>query len=211
MFFGGRSGTDMAQRSDAKQRMVQAARQLIRERGYHATAISDVLERSGAPRGSVYFHFPDGKPQLAAEAADAHAHEQVQYIDRAAEQADSAAGLVEAYLDLAREGMVSSDYTRGCGIAPLVTEATEQESTEVGAASRRGLSVITDRLAFHFVEFGLDGPSARLLADAVLAGVEGALVTARAQRSPSPFDAVRTVIGGYARAAAPRATPRRRS
>jgi TetR/AcrR family transcriptional repressor of lmrAB and yxaGH operons len=198
-----------AQRSDAKQRMVQAARQLIRERGYHATAISDVLERSGAPRGSVYFHFPGGKPQLAAEAADAHAHEQVQYIDRAAEQADSAEGLVEVYLDLAREGMVDSDYTRGCGIAPLVTEAAHRESEEVGGASRRGFSVIIDRLAFHFVEFGLDTASARLLADALLAGVEGALVTARAQRSPAPFDALRTVMGGYARAAA-KAAPRRR-
>jgi TetR/AcrR family transcriptional repressor of lmrAB and yxaGH operons len=199
----------MAQRSDAKRRMVQAARQLIRERGYHATAISDVLERSGAPRGSVYFHFPGGKPQLAAEAADAHAHEQVQYIDRAAEQADSAEGLVEVYLDLAREGMVDSDYTRGCGIAPLVTEAAHQESEEVGGASRRGFSVIIDRLEFHFVEFGLDTASARLLADALLAGVEGALVTARAQRSPAPFDALRTVMAGYARAAA-KAAPRRR-
>jgi TetR/AcrR family transcriptional repressor of lmrAB and yxaGH operons len=211
MFFNGRSGSDMAQRSDAKQRMVQAARQLIRERGYHATAISDVLERSGAPRGSVYFHFPGGKPQLAMEAADAHAHEQVQYIDRAAEQADSAAGLVEVYLDLAREGMVNSDYTRGCGIAPLVTEAAQQESAEVGGAGRRGFSAITDRLAFHFVDFGLDGASARLLADAVLAGVEGALVTARGQRSPSPFDAVRTVLASYARSAAPKAARRPRA
>jgi TetR/AcrR family transcriptional regulator, lmrAB and yxaGH operons repressor len=200
----------MAQRSDAKQRMVQAARQLIRERGYHATAISDVLERSGAPRGSVYFHFPGGKPQLAVEAADAHAHEQVQYIDRAAEQADSAAGLVEVYLNLAREGIVSSDYARGCGIAPLVTEAAERESVEAGDAGRRGFSVITDRLAFHFVDFGLDGASARQLADAVLAGVEGALVTARALRSPSPFDAVQAVLASYARAAAPKSAPRRR-
>jgi hypothetical protein len=157
----------------------------------------------------VYFHFPGGKPQLAAEAADAHAHEQVQYIDRAAEQADSAEGLVEAYLALAREGMVDSDYTRGCGIAPLVTEAAHQESEEVGGASRRGFSVIIDRLAFHFVEFGLDTASARLLADALLAGVEGALVTARAQRSPAPFDALRTVMAGYARAVA-KAAPRRR-
>jgi TetR/AcrR family transcriptional repressor of lmrAB and yxaGH operons len=211
MFLNGRPGADMAQRSDAKQRMVQAARQLIRERGYHATAISDVLERSGAPRGSVYFHFPGGKPQLAVEAADDHAHEQVQYIDRAAEQADSAAGLVEVYLDLAREGMVDSDYTRGCGIAPLVTEAAQQESAEVGGASRRGFSVIIDRLAFHFVEFGLDGASARLLADAVLAGVEGALVTARAQRDPSAFDAVRTILASYARAAAPKGARRPRA
>jgi TetR/AcrR family transcriptional regulator, lmrAB and yxaGH operons repressor len=201
----------MAQRSDAKQRMVLAARQLIRERGYHATAISDVLERSDAPRGSVYFHFPGGKPQLAVEAAEAHAHEQVQYIDRAAGQADSAAGLVEVYLDQAREGMVNSDYSRGCGIAPLVTEAAQQEAAEVGDASRRAFAVMTDRLAFHFVDFGLDGASARQLADAVLAGVEGALVTSRALRSPSPFDAVRAVVAGYARGAAPKAAPRRRS
>jgi TetR/AcrR family transcriptional repressor of lmrAB and yxaGH operons len=210
MFFEGRSDTDMAQRSDTKQRMVQAARQLIRERGYHATAISDVLERSGAPRGSVYFHFPGGKPQLAVEAADEHAHEQVRYIDRAAEQADSAAGLVEVYLDLAREGMVTSDYTRGCGIAPLVTEAAQLESAEVGDASRRGFAAMTDRLSFHFVDFGLDGASARQLADAVVAGVEGALITARALRSPAPFEAVRAVMAGYAGAAAAKAAPRRR-
>jgi TetR/AcrR family transcriptional regulator, lmrAB and yxaGH operons repressor len=199
----------MAKRSDAKQRMVQAARQLIRERGYHATAISDVLELSGAPRGSVYFHFPGGKPQLAVEAAEAHAHEQVQYIDRAAEQADTAAGLVEVYLDLAREGMVNSDYTRGCGIAPLVTEAAQQESAEAGEAGRRGFAAMTDRLAFHFVDFGLDSASARQLAGAVLAGVEGALVTARALRSPSPFEAVGAVMASYARAVAPRSAPRR--
>src|ERR1700748_2860469 len=110
----------MPQRSDARQRMVQAAEQLIRERGYHATAISDILERSAAPRGSVYFHFPGGKTQLAVEAAEAHAHEHAGPIAQAAEQADSAAGLIEAYLDLGRDGMVASGYSRGCGIAPLV-------------------------------------------------------------------------------------------
>ncbi len=51
--------------------MVQAAKQLIREGGYGATAFSDVLTLSGAPRGSVYFHFPGGKAQLGMEAAEA--------------------------------------------------------------------------------------------------------------------------------------------
>ena len=103
----------MGKRSDAKQKMVQAARQLIRERGYGATAFSDVLTLSGAPRGSVYFHFPGGKAQLGMEAAEAHAHEQVTIIDRAADQADSAAQLAELYVDLSREGMVDSNYGRG--------------------------------------------------------------------------------------------------
>ncbi|HEX4255137.1 MAG TPA: TetR/AcrR family transcriptional regulator [Streptosporangiaceae bacterium] len=199
----------MAQRSDARQRMVQAAKQLIRERGYHATAISDVLERSAAPRGSVYFHFPGGKAQLAIEAAEAHAHEQVKYIDQAAEQADSAAQLIENYLDLGRDGLVASDYSRGCGIAPLVTEAAHEESPDVEATSRHAFTAMIDRLAFHFVDFGLDPTAARQLADAVIAATEGALVTARALRSPAPFDAIRAVLTAQATTVARPNSPRR--
>ena len=174
----------VGRRSDARQKMVQAAKQLIREGGYGATAFSDVLTLSGAPRGSVYFHFPGGKAQLGMEAAEAHAHEQVEIIDRAAAEAGSAAQLIERYLDLGREGMVTSDYARGCAIAPLVTEGAAQESAELGETSRRGFSEMTDRLAFPFVAFGVDRAAARGLADAVLAGVEGAMITSRALRSP---------------------------
>ena len=161
----------MGQRSDAKQKMVQAARQLIRERGYGATAFSDVLTLSGAPRGSVYFHFPGGKAQLGMEAAEAHAHEQVEIIDRAAGEASSAAQLIERYVDLGREGMVAGNYGRGCGVAPLVTEGAAQESAELSETSRRAFSEMTDRLVFHFVAFGVDRAAARVLADAVIAGV----------------------------------------
>src|SRR5215469_7497665 len=120
--------------------MVRAARQLIRERGYNATAFSDVLELSGAPRGSVYFHFPGGKTQLAMEAAEAHAHEQVAIIDRAADQAGSAAQLAGLYVDLGREGMVDSNYGRGCGVAHLVTEGAARESADVGETNRRAFT-----------------------------------------------------------------------
>ncbi|WP_216896601.1 TetR/AcrR family transcriptional regulator [Nocardia alni] len=198
----------MGRRSDAKQKMVQAAKQLIRERGYNATAFSDVLELSGAPRGSAYHHFPGGKAQLAIEAAAAHAHEQVEIIDRAADQADSATRLIEIYVDRGREGMVASDYSRGCGIAPLVIEGAARDSNEVAEVSRQSFTEMADRLAYHFVAFGLERPTARTLADAVIAGVEGAMVTARAQRSPAPYDAVQAVMTQYAASVAPRSSGR---
>src|SRR6201982_2444127 len=111
--------------------MVQAPKQLIRERGYGATPVSDVLTLSGAPRGSVYFHFPGGKAQLGMEAAEAHAHEQVEIIDPAAGEARAAAQLSERCVNLGREGMVAADYGRGCGVAPLVTEGAAQESADL--------------------------------------------------------------------------------
>lgn len=196
----------MGQRSDAKLRMVNAARRLIRERGYHATALSDVLALSAAPRGSVYFHFPGGKTQLAAEAVEAYARDHAELIERAAEGAASAVELINAYVTRARENLVKSNYLEGCTIAPLVLEGAT-ESDLLTDASGAAFSHIIESLAFQFGFFGMGRSSARELAEAVLSGVEGALVTARAFRSPTPFDSILAALVSRAvqlGAAAPR-------
>lgn len=181
--------------------MVGAARQLIREHGYHSMALSDVVERSAAPRGSVYYHFPQGKVQIVAEAAEAHTREQVDLINQLAGAASTAEDLVRAYVDHARENMRAGDYGRGCAIAPLVIEVGET-SEELGAASRRAFFLIVETLALQFVVRGLDNPGARELAHATVAGVQGAMVTSRALRSPEPFDAIRDAMAGRAHALA---------
>src|ERR1700741_2509808 len=64
---------DMPRKTDSKERVVAAARRLFRERGYVGTALSDVVSESAAPRGSIYFHFPGGKEELATEVTLLHA------------------------------------------------------------------------------------------------------------------------------------------
>ena len=48
--------------------MIAGAMKLLARRGLQATSFSEVLELTGAPRGSIYHHFPDGKDQLVAAA-----------------------------------------------------------------------------------------------------------------------------------------------
>ena len=52
----------------AREAMLDSAITLFRERGVAATSLRDVVAHSGAPRGSIYHHFPGGKAQLAEEA-----------------------------------------------------------------------------------------------------------------------------------------------
>ena len=182
----------MSRRSDTRPKMITAARALIRERGYHATALSDVVELSAAPRGSVYFHFPGGKTQLAAEAVKAYARDQAEVIGRAAEGVSSAVELVTAYVTRSRENLVASQYLEGCTIAPLVLEgAREPDLVNAGSAA---FSHIIESLAFQFAFFGMDRADARELAEVCVSGVEGALVTARAFRSAAPFDSMLAVL-----------------
>src|SRR4029079_6118216 len=60
--------TESAMPSDARQKMVESAAVLLAMRGLDGTAFSDVITRSGAPRGSIYHHFPEGKDQLVEAA-----------------------------------------------------------------------------------------------------------------------------------------------
>jgi TetR/AcrR family transcriptional regulator, lmrAB and yxaGH operons repressor len=173
--------------------MVVAARQLVRERGYHATAFSDVLELSAAPRGSVYFHFPGGKRQLMADVAEVHAREQVNEIARLAAKSTSAAELVGAYVELARDLLVERGYRQGCAIAPIVLEAA-RESDELAEVARRSFVAIIESMTAHLQAFGLEHEGALRLADATVSGVEGALITARALHSTRPFESLWPVL-----------------
>lgn len=45
-------------REDTRQRLYDAAIELIAERGYSATTVDDIAERAGVAKGTVYYNFP---------------------------------------------------------------------------------------------------------------------------------------------------------
>jgi TetR/AcrR family transcriptional repressor of nem operon len=56
-------------RHESKTRLLQAALQVIRTKGYSATRVEDVCEAAGLTKGSFFHHF-DSKEALALAAAD---------------------------------------------------------------------------------------------------------------------------------------------
>ena len=57
-----------SKRGDTRKRMLVSAAEVMCERGAAGLTIDAVLARSSAPRGSVYYHFPDGRNQILTEA-----------------------------------------------------------------------------------------------------------------------------------------------
>jgi TetR/AcrR family transcriptional repressor of lmrAB and yxaGH operons len=174
-------------RTDSKERMVVAARRLFREHGYLGTALSDVVTESAAPRGSIYFHFPGGKEELATEVTLLHAADRISDINRAAAVATTAAQLIEIFMGRERDELVASDYREGCAVAPIVIESTPA-SDQLSDATRRAFQDLIATLAARFTEKGLAHERALQLATNVWTSVEGALILGRALRSPEPFD-----------------------
>jgi TetR/AcrR family transcriptional regulator, lmrAB and yxaGH operons repressor len=178
---------DMPRRSDSKQRMVAAARRLFREHGYLGTALLDVVSESAAPRGSIYFHFPGGKEELATEVTLLHAGDTIAHINRTAAATSTAAQLIEAVMGRSRDDLIASNYREGCAVAPIVIESTPA-SEQLGDATRRAFQEVIITLAARLTEKNVSHSRAVQLATNAVNSMEGALILSRVLRSPDPFD-----------------------
>ena len=159
----------MPRRTDSRSRMIHAAAELFRQRGYHATAFSDVIQASGAPRGSTYFHFPGGKQELAREAIALAGDEIEQLVALAAERADGPGSLVRALGDVVAARMEGSDYRSGCAIATMglaLAPENEELSADFEAVFERWraaliIDEVSDSLDGGLESFGAAGGSAQ--------------------------------------------------
>jgi AcrR family transcriptional regulator len=176
--------------SSPRERMVVSAALLIRERGAHATAISDVLMHSGAPRGSAYHYFPGGRMQLLEEATEYAG----KYIAAKISAADNSIALLDDLVDGYRQQLIRSDYRAGCPIVAVTVEAgdpdTPERTTKVIERAAAAFALWTDLIGTRLTDEGVTGSRAEELAMLVTTSIEGAIVIARASRDVKPLDMV---------------------
>jgi len=193
----------MPRRTDSRSRMLHAAAELFRQRGYHATTFSEVVRESGAPRGSTYFHFPGGKQELAREAITRAGDELQELVDEAARHAGDPGSLVRALAQILAGRLERSGYQRGCPIATMVLELAprdERFSADFDRVFARWRAALVGR----FQPLGIAPERAAALADLTISALEGALVLSRAARSTQPFNTtVEALISAIDHDAAP--------
>ena len=166
-----------------RDRMIVSAALLIRERGAHSTAISDVLQHSGAPRGSAYHHFPGGRTQLLCETGDFAS-------DHIAHRISGAAGAVEALdtvVDGFRSQLTETAFRAGCPVAAVAVEADNPPVVaRAAAAFTRWTGLIEELLRRD----GVTAERAAELAMLTTPAIEGAVLVARTTGDAGALDLV---------------------
>lgn len=155
-----------------RDRMIVSAALLIRERGAHATAISDVLEHSGAPRGSAYHHFPGGRTQLLCEAIDFAA----EYVAGRISSAASSLEALDIIAEHFRNQLSDTGFRAGC---PVVAVAVEADNTEVMARAAAAFTRWITQLEELMHADGIAAGRAAELAMLATTSIEGAVLVAR--------------------------------
>jgi AcrR family transcriptional regulator len=167
--------------------MVRSAASLMASRGVTATSFSEVLADSGAPRGSIYHHFPEGKAQLATEAVAWTSARVLGYLQ--AIPPDSGPQVLAAFVALWRQVVEASNGSSGCAVAGVALDTPPAEGGLLGVV-RSTFRSWGAALAERLEAAGVPSARAQPVALAALAGMEGALILCRAEGGTGPLDTV---------------------
>jgi TetR/AcrR family transcriptional regulator, lmrAB and yxaGH operons repressor len=176
--------------SDTRDRLVRATGRLLRTQGYGATGLNQVMAEAEAPRGSMYFHFPGGKVELAAAAVDRFSDRTNARMRLQLDEHESVSAAVGAIFDAYVEHLDRTGYAEGCAVASVSLDAAATHDVLADATSR-AFKEWTETLAEALEAEGRPAEQAHGLATLVLAAIEGSIVMAKGTRSTEPVTAAR--------------------
>src|SRR3954447_9440589 len=170
-------------RRGGRDRLLYGAGRLLAQRGYAGMELRDVAERGEAPRGSIYHHFPGGKAQLAAEAAELDGVR----IRTGIERSLAERGLRQTLAMFGEIFRRSAEDPALIGCPVAAAALARPEDPALAEAATAAFESWEGAIAAALEREGVHPERAASFAGMVVSTVEGALVRARAAGDHAPL------------------------
>ena len=170
-----------------RQPIINTAVTLFRRQGYSRTGLNEIVDVSGAPKGSLYHYFPLGKSSIAVAAVKEAGSRVAATLTKLVEECRSTGEVLRRHSGLLSGWMRASGFRDGCPITTVLLELApgDRDVTEAGrSAYRTRVSILADKL----VADGFPRPRADALAVLCTSALQGALIQARVERSGRPLE-----------------------
>ena len=186
----------MSHKTDTREKILITASRLFKVHGYYATGLNDILKESGAPKGSFYYHFPDGKDELALEAIRRMSQNIQQQIENVLmEVADPALAFQNFVRQLATKVLQEDELYYSISILALETCFTHEPLRLACAEAFQSWQKIFEK---KLIQSGLAQESACELSIIIQSMIEGANILAVTTKDSTPLlriaDAMPTII-----------------
>jgi TetR/AcrR family transcriptional regulator, lmrAB and yxaGH operons repressor len=172
--------------SSKRDQIIKTTCELMEVQGYHATGLNQILAESGAPKGSLYYYFPDGKDGLVEEAIAQTRELIVERLRVGMAAYSDPAEAIPAFLRNLAHHVQASGFQAG---GPITAVALEAASTNerLNAACRAAYQAWQAVIEQKLLAWGYEPVRARRLAAVVIALIEGAIILSRSERNVAPL------------------------
>jgi TetR/AcrR family transcriptional repressor of lmrAB and yxaGH operons len=187
----------MPKKTDAKELMARAAAELFQRQGYHGTGLAEIIAHSGAPKGSIYHHFPGGKEDLAKHALSLAGEDISALVARCFANDDSFEAGVGRLAKALAQWFDNSAQGNGCPIAAVLIDAAADSSLLrdlCGSIFADWATLAASQARGH----GFEPDHADALGRCTVTAMEGAWILARASNTSAPFEDAYAMVIAYA-------------
>lgn len=172
----------MGNNTNAKEKFIETAYKLFEVKGYNATGLNEILKESGAPKGSLYYHFPNGKEQLALESIKLAGERITSNLKRTLDRVENPIeGIIFNINELA-EIIDENKKTHDMSVSLIALE-TYDSSEVLREACEKVFEAIENLHAEKLIQFGFKEDKAKGIAETISVMTEGAIMLSLTRRN----------------------------
>jgi TetR/AcrR family transcriptional repressor of lmrAB and yxaGH operons len=172
--------------SNAREQILQTTCDLLEKQGYHGTGLNEIVKESGAPKGSLYYYFPEGKEQITAEAVLQSGQVTSERIRTGLAMSSSASKAIHDFILLIAENVERSGFAAGGPLTAVAME-TATQSERINQACREAYGMLQTAFREKLLETGFSASRAEELSTVVTASIEGGIILSRVWHNADPL------------------------
>lgn len=183
----------LSMKKSTRELIIESTAYLLQQRGYVGTGINDIIEHSGAPKGSLYYHFPGGKEQLTIEAVQWTNKNVTAFIRNNLTKYDDAIESIKQFILDSASRFDEDNYFQGVPITALVLE-TASVSENLRSACQEVFDNWSKEFANKLMSYGYEMEQARELGTTINIMIQGAFVMSLAKKDSKSFIAIAETV-----------------
>ena len=172
--------------TSTRDQIIQSTCDLIENQGYHATGMNEIVKESGAPKGSIYYYFPEGKEEITAEAVLFAGRTVAGRIRRHLAAFEDPAEALQSFVENIAHHVEASGFRAG---GPLTIVASETATTHerLNQACQQAYALIREAFAERLRAAGFAPDHAQRLTWMIISAIEGGTILSRTDHSGDPL------------------------
>ena len=172
--------------SNAREQILQTTSILLEKQGYHGTGLNEIIKESRAPKGSLYYYFPDGKEQITAEAVLQSGKDTAERIRTGLQENSNASKAVYDFVLQVANHVELSRFAAGSPLTAVAME-TATQSERINLACREAYGMLRSAFNEKLLECGFTKTKADELAVFIVASIEGGVILSRTSHTADPL------------------------
>lgn len=172
----------MKSNANTKEKFIKTAYKLFQVKGYNATGLNEILKESGAPKGSLYYHFPNGKEELALESIELAGEKIATNLRKTLDMFENPIEGIIFNINNMAEIIDHNKKMEDMSISLIALEIYDSSETLRTACEKKFKSI--ERIYVEkLIDYGINENKAKDIATAISALTEGAIMLSLTRRN----------------------------